>query len=53
MIKKLFVLLLLVNLLLGCGQMGPLYLPDQKPPITVAKPKSAAKTTTTHVEAKQ
>lgn len=24
--------------LIGCGQMGPLYLPDQKPPIYVPHP---------------
>jgi predicted small lipoprotein YifL len=28
-----------MSLLIGCGQMGPLYLPDQEPPIKVAKPK--------------
>ena len=28
--------ILLVSLIAGCGQSGPLYLPDQTPPITVA-----------------
>jgi len=51
MLKKLFIPFLLVNLLWGCGQMGPLYLPDQKPPITVAKSKPvAASPTHTKIE---
>ncbi len=35
MLKKL--LLLLTAGLTGCGQFGPLYLPDQPPPIYVPK----------------
>lgn len=34
--KIIFVFLGLTGLL-SCGQSGPLYLPNQKPPITVAK----------------
>lgn len=35
--KKIYRYLLYLGLffLTGCGQMGPLYLPDQKPPIYV------------------
>ncbi|MDO9238795.1 LPS translocon maturation chaperone LptM [Methylicorpusculum sp.] len=40
MIKKFIPVLLLFSILLtACGQTGPLYLPDQRPPITVEKEK--------------
>ncbi|WP_174627358.1 LPS translocon maturation chaperone LptM [Candidatus Methylobacter favarea] len=32
---KLFIFLLLGSVLPGCGQPGPLYLPDSRPPIHV------------------
>ncbi|MGJ0430961.1 MULTISPECIES: LPS translocon maturation chaperone LptM [unclassified Methylobacter] len=32
---KLLLLLLLSSVVAGCGQPGPLYLPDQQPPIHV------------------
>ncbi|MGR8934388.1 MAG: LPS translocon maturation chaperone LptM [Gammaproteobacteria bacterium] len=34
---KFFASLLMLFLLLGCGQKGPLYLPDETPPIHVEK----------------
>lgn len=37
MLVKTTLLLTFCLLLTACGQMGPLYLPDQKPPVHVAK----------------
>lgn len=37
--KNYSLFLLLVVFLTGCGQAGPLYLPDAKPPVHVEKPK--------------
>ena len=42
--KHKFVYLLGIIFLSGCGQMGPLYLPNQKPPVYVPKPKKETKT---------
>jgi predicted small lipoprotein YifL len=39
--KHFFKLLLLIATVAGCGQMGPLYLPDAPPPIHVKKEKPA------------
>jgi predicted small lipoprotein YifL len=37
--KNYSLILLFTVVLTGCGQTGPLYLPDAPPPIHVAKPK--------------
>jgi predicted small lipoprotein YifL len=37
--KNYSLLLLSVVVLTGCGQAGPLYLPDAPPPVHVEKPK--------------
>lgn len=39
--------ILMISLFLtACGQIGPLYLPNQKPPVYVPKPKKETKTET-------
>lgn len=43
--KKLVSYLFSVVLLTGCGQTGPLYLPDQKPPVNIEKTKSTSQST--------
>lgn len=41
-------ILVLIGLLTGCGQFGPLYLPnDPNPPVHVEKPKPETTNTTT------
>jgi predicted small lipoprotein YifL len=37
--KNYCLFLLLLTVITGCGQAGPLYLPDTTPPIHVEKPK--------------
>lgn len=44
--KKISIYLFVFSFLTGCGQLGPLYLSNEKPPVYVPKPKKETKAET-------